>query len=272
MQRSASVVVDQTNPELIVFGPFGKENERWPSVPKVFYTGENLPPLQRKDVLLNIGFKHDRDRSTYLRFPNWMLELNWFNQTSRLVKNPEPFDLDRLKLKITSEWRERFCIFVASNPSCVERNSLYHVLSRYRSVDSAGALYNNIPRLYGGHGGSGGQTEKVNFYKNYRFALVCENSMDPGYVTEKILHARLAGCVPIYWGDTALDKEFNTAGVIQVSNYQSMDAFLERVRQIDTTQSEWLKMASQPLITEEKLTNCKILLDTLGKRICGNPG
>ena len=269
-----NMVLDQNDPTLIVFGPFGRENEdlRWANIPKIFYTGENLPPLVRDDVVLNIGFKPDQSEE-YLRFPNWMLELNWLNQDPRLISNPEPFSLEMLPQSGGKvERRANFCAFVASNPYCVQRNTAYQTLARYRPVDAAGSLYNNCARIQGGPGGTGGQSAKVEFYKNYRFALVCENSSDPGYVTEKLVHARLAGCVPIYWGDSRLGAEFNTAGVIQISNYTSVENLLDMVRQIDQSHEMWVTMASQPLFNEGGLDRSRSLVKRLGEALIGAAG
>lgn len=36
--------------------------------------------------------------------------------------------------------------------------------------------------------------------RQYKFALAYENSIFPGYVTEKLFEVFFAGCVPIYWG------------------------------------------------------------------------
>ena len=46
--------------------------------------------------------------------------------------------------------------------------------------------------------------ELVEWYSPYRFALVFENKDWPGYVTEKIVSAFLAGAIPIYWGNKAV--------------------------------------------------------------------
>jgi len=262
------MVLDQNNPTLIVFGPFGKENlnPRWADLPKIFYTGENLPPIKRRDVVLNIGFKRDQTEG-YLRLPNWMLELNWMNQDPKLICNPHPFSLEMLPRPGPMPTRSKFCAFVASNPACVQRNTAYHTLCRYKPVDSAGSLYNNCTRIEGGPGGTGGQSAKVEFYKQYRFALVCENSTDPGYVTEKLVHARLAGCVPIYWGDSRLEEDFNTAGIIQISNYPTAERLLEMIKRIDESHTMWSAMASHPLFNEDGLDRCRSLLKRLGEAV-----
>jgi len=41
----------------------------------------------------------------------------------------------------------------------------------------------------------------VDIYKNYRFVLAFENSIEPGYVSEKLVTALTAGAIPVYYGD-----------------------------------------------------------------------
>ena len=58
-----------------------------------------------------------------------------------------------------------------------------------------------------------------NFYHehfyNYRFVIVMENTLEMGYVTEKLGGPLAAGAVPIYWGDSeAAAKVFNPASYI----------------------------------------------------------
>ena len=36
-------------------------------------------------------------------------------------------------------------------------------------------------------------------YTNFRFCLTMEHANTPGYITEKVLVAFWAGCLPIYW-------------------------------------------------------------------------
>ena len=258
--RGISVDINQESPNLIIFGPFGSENtkEKWSGVRKIFYTGESLKPLIRSDVVLNIGFRRNIT-ADYFRFPLWMIELNWFNVNPTLCKNPVPFSLDLLNQK--PEKRSKFCAFVASNPVSVQRNTLYNIISRYKKIDSAGKLFSNMDSIEGGLGGAGGQEKKVEFYKGYKFVLACENSSSNGYATEKILHAKLAGCIPIYWGDPVIDLDFNPSAFINASSFTSEEALLDRIKMIDENDEEWLKIAASPLIRD--LDKCRERLNSL---------
>ena len=260
--------LNQIDPTVVIFGPFGTDNEniRYKHIPKIFYTGENAAPVIRSDVVLNIGFQRDVSGGAYIRLPNWMTELNWFDQNSKQMVNPEPFSLDLLKPQ-PIVGRQKFCAFVASNAGCVQRNSLFHMISRYKRIDSAGSVFPNMEKIPCGAGGAGGQHAKVEFYKDYKFALVCENSCSPGYVTEKILHAKLAGCVPIYWGDPLVALEFDSTAFINVSAFQSEEQLLKRIQELDTDESAWKLMASKPLLSEICVEKCKEIWTDVVKRI-----
>ncbi len=62
--------------------------------------------------------------------------------------------------------------------------------------------YNNISQYWLG------QVEnKSETISNYKFCFSYENTDDyPGYVTEKVFDAWIAGCIPVYWGDSEFEK------------------------------------------------------------------
>jgi hypothetical protein len=84
------------------------------------------------------------------------------------------------------------------------------VINNYKRVNSGGALYNNIggqlALLY--PGGGCGDLSKHHFFKQHKFTISFENSQAPGYITEKVLHSKMAGCIPLYWGDKDTDTDF----------------------------------------------------------------
>ena len=247
--HGASVDINQESPNLIIFGPFGNENanSKWSGIRKIFFTGESMKPYIREDIVLNIGFRRNVT-ADYFRFPLWLMELNWFNENTSLYKNPLPFSLDMLSVKPNK--REKFCAFVTSNPFSIQRNTLYNIINRYKKIDSAGNLFPTTEVIAGGPGGSGGQQKKVEFYKNYKFALTCENSSSNGYVTEKILHAKLAGCVPIYWGDPLIELDFNPDAFINVSKFSNVNELLMKIKELDEDDDAWTKMAEKPIILD----------------------
>jgi GR25 family glycosyltransferase involved in LPS biosynthesis len=269
--RNIKFELNSVTPNLIIFGPFGEDNmrEKWRHVKKIFYTGESLNPLLRDDIVLNIGFRRNLTFS-YFRFPIWMTELNWFDEDPNSFKNPVPFSLELLKTGRGASERNKFCAFVVSNPNSVERNTIYNILSRYKTVDSAGRLFNNKEHIKSGPGGSGGQKDKVEFYKEYKFVLACENSRSNGYLTEKLLHAKLAGCVPIYWGDPYVELDFNPGSFVNVSDFKTADELLDRIKFLDTNNEEWIKIANAPLLNNIDKFKMKLHLLADSIKACVN--
>ena len=235
-----------------IFGPFGSV---WLSVNgsnKIHFTGENSDPIEHPSVKLNIGFRNlSKD---YLRMPLWMFELDLFGADLSKIKNPLPLPLDACT-KLYTERRSKFCAFIVSNPKNTIRNESFHTLNKYKAVDSAGSLFNNVgSEIFAGPGGGGGELKKHKFLKQYKFCLCYENDKGDGYVTEKLLHAKAAGCIPIYWGSSDAVKDFDPRGFIYIKDPSEL---VEKVKEVDEDNEKWLEMTSIPALTQEKLVEVR---------------
>jgi len=239
-------------PNAIIFGPFGEQWKAYPSVPKIHFTGENTAPINDQSVLLNLGFGHaDMIGDNYLRFPLWILEIDWFNCDIEKIVNPKPIPLERC-IKVYKDELERktkFCSFIVSNPSNELRNKAFQWLNTYKPVDSAGRVYNNVGnKIFAGLGGGGGEHKKLEYLKDYKFSITFENTSSQGYVTEKLLHAKAAGCIPIYWGDTKVERDFDTKSFIDARKIKTKDDLISLVKEIDENPSKYLEMFERPLL------------------------
>ena len=260
---------------VVVFGPFG---DRWRSVketiPLVHFSGENTEPITNDTrVKLNLGFKHvDMNTGWYLRLPLWMLEINWFNADVERIGNPKPMPIAyacSVPSKEEFEARyKKFCAFVVTNPRNALRNSAFHWLNSYKQVDSAGRLFNNVGDvIFAGLGGGGGELKKMEFYRDYRFALTFENESDDGYCTEKMLHAKAAGCIPIYWGDPRVERDFDTKGFIDARTISTSDELIRLVKELDENPEKLEKMRSVPALDSIKRDVVRRTLSECAKRI-----
>ena len=254
--------------DMHIFGPFGQVWRRIDG-PKVHYTGENSEPVIDTSVILNIGFKHT-DNPSYFRLPLWMLEINWFGADMNelaMIKNPLPISLEACTNANPSK-RSKFCAFIVSNPKNTIRNEAFHTLAQYKPVDSAGKLFNNVGNtIFAGLGGGGGELKKHEFLKDYKFCLCYENESSDGYITEKLLHAKAAGCIPIYWGASDVSKDFDERGFINVTG--SPETLVARVKEIDESDDLYEKMASVPAIRPENQATLKGKFSQLVQRILG---
>jgi GR25 family glycosyltransferase involved in LPS biosynthesis len=257
--------------DVLLFGPFGDAWKKFPiNLPKIHYTGENTEPIIRDDIHLNIGFKHlDMNDGRYLRLPLWMLEINWFRADAARICNPKPISIDACCKGFTElESRNKFCAFVVTNPRQPMRNAAFQWLSQYKSVDSAGRLFNNIgPSIFAGLGGGGGELVKVEFYKQYRFVLAYENDSSPGYTTEKLLHAKAAGCVPIYWGDPKVERDFDTAGFIDARGITTSGELIRLVKEVEENPELWRKKSAVPALDEVRRDMVRRTLSECARRI-----
>jgi hypothetical protein len=127
-------------PNILIFGPFGSQwsDERWATVPKAHFTGENTEPVIKPTVFLNMGYAHmEFVDEKYIRLPLWMLEVDWFGCDVNKIINPKPLSLDRCLNVFPSEitQKQRFCAFVVTNPCNPVRNSAFHWVSQNKKVD-----------------------------------------------------------------------------------------------------------------------------------------
>ena len=244
-------------PDILIFGPFGESWQLYPDLPKVHFTGENTPAVNGPNVKLNLGYSLiENAENSYIRLPLWILEIDWFNADPEKIRNPKPLPIDCVRKtypEMIEQHSENFCSFVVTNPRNPIRNDAFVWLSMYKHVDSAGRLFNNIgDKIYAGLGGGGGELKKHEFLKNYKFSLCYENSSAEGYTTEKLLHAKAAGCIPIYWGDPKVSRDFDDAGFINAQNASSPEELIELVRKIDENDELYKKMYNTPLLDEYK--------------------
>lgn len=254
-------------PDLVIFGPFGTVYESLPNEwPKVHFTGENTNPID--SAKLNIGF-HLESHEGYLRMPLWMFYIDWFGADLERIQNPMPIPIDACTMVDPESFasRTKFCAFIVTNPSNVNRNSAFFSLNSYKPVDSAGKLYNNVgDELFAGLGGGGGELKKHEFLKNYRFCIAYENSSSPGYTTEKLLHAKAAGCVPIYWGDPSVTSEFDERGFINANAFKDSFELIEAVDKLERNEDLWKQYASIPALTPESYRKARQTFSEMVKR------
>ena len=265
-----TIVGEAASPDsnLVIFGPFGFTWKSLPEKqPKVFFTGENTGRIEYPGVDLYLTF--EEGPKNRMRFPLWYLYIDWFKATYDILKNPKPIDLlDCIRVK--QEKRDRFCAFVVSNPSNPLRNNAFEWLSEYKPVDSAGNLFNTLgPILQAGQGGGGGEREKVAFLRNYKYCITYENSSSKGYTTEKYLHAKAAGCVPIYWGDPDVSSEFDISGCINAQNITSKGDLIRAVEENDMNDVEYMKKALVPALTEKKVKEVRQRMAEAARRMAG---
>ena len=64
----------------------------------------------------------------------------------------------------------------------------------------------------------------------YVFALAFENTRVPGYVTEKVVDAMIAGCVPVYRGAPDIADHVPAGAILDLSRYGKTAEAVDRIR------------------------------------------
>jgi alpha(1,3/1,4) fucosyltransferase len=215
------------DPDFLFYAEFGHQHRLFPC-PRIFFSGESSRPNFREcDYALTC---HDLDDPRHLRLPLYVL----YTSPERLLKTQdEPEHL--------LATRTKFCSLVISNPRPSERTDFFHRLSRYRTVDSGGSALNNL-----GHRIGATHAEKLEFLQPYKFNIAFENRSLSGYTTEKLVDAMLARCLPIYWGNPQVAREFNPKSFLNALDYPSQDALVQRIIQIDQDDALYLDYLRQP--------------------------
>ena len=249
------------------------------NLPTVFFSGERVEPSELQDPSVNLFLTHSPEEDNrHIRFPLWLMYLDWFG-TASPSRNPNGLPLSLalsppggsgalspLGTKGTLSLR-KFCSFVVSNPLCAARNEAFETLNAYKPVSSGGNYKNNIggplAALYGG--GGGGDATKHAFLQDHTFNLCFENSVAPGYVTEKLLHAKLAGCVPLYGGAPEALTDFDPSGIV-VCNEKNV---LDIVQQLEANPDLLARIAATPALSPPEEAKARRLLRKVGTALVG---
>lgn len=261
-------------PDLIICGPFiehsGKNRTNWNSdIPRVYFTGESQQfyqtPYDDDTIKLFLTFSLREDERA-IRLPLWVLYLDWFNRLAessfterrfeQYDRNPGIFPIKYVKdpHPIPSKDRDEFCSFVVTNPYSNIRNLFFKKASEYKKINSGGHLYNNIggPLVSEGGGGAKGDGVKLQFLEKHRYNICFENTDEDGYVTEKLLHAKLAGCVPLYWGDKNAKIDFNSESFVNLSG-MTLQQMIRTLKSIDENEQERDRISQCPPLSSQDI-------------------
>jgi len=267
--------IKDTTPNLLIFGPYSYNWKMVPdSIPKIYFSAENWTKPNSTSIKLFLTSSRIEDE-THMRIPTWMTFIDWFSGSKTLPENinDNPIRIP-LHFAVTPHStlfkdREDFCAFVVSNPICSFRNETFKAINEYKKVNSGGALYNNI----GGQlslkyaGGGCGDISKYNFFSRHKFTISFENSQADGYITEKVLHAKMAGCVPLYWGDKDTNTDFVNGSIVNLSMFDNPEQILEVIKKLEENPDLCSKIATTPILNNEKKQAALDIISKIAKKL-----
>lgn len=206
-----NVVVCSVFGPLVMMMPFYEQK----NVFKIFYTGENIclrhyqqqyPKAMIQDVFdAYIGFERGPE---CIRVPFSVFHCQLYDpaslQSQIMKSNLIPSAMEsRMK---------RGCLIARHDHFGSRTPLVYAVQSLGIELDFPSDFMKNVPGIE-----ERGLT-KHEFLQTYLFNLCPENSGAPGYITEKLMEAALAGCIPLYWGDAELEPWYNRHRVIYLDD------------------------------------------------------
>ena len=181
----------------------------------LFQTAENL---RYDHIKADYAISHDLNvkSKNHFRLPYWMEMIDWAHEGIIGNQNPrygQLLNLDRLLTPLGDEFmrRDQKAILITSHLR-EPRAACYATLKSLMPVDGMGPYFDRTIKDH----------HKSVFIKkdiliNYRFNLCPENSIYPGYVTEKIPEAFAAGCLPITMVDNSVGVDFNPNAMINLA-------------------------------------------------------
>ena len=225
-------------PDFLVHDLFGHAHRLYSGV-RIMFTGESdTPDYNVSDYSISPRALND---PRHLHLPVYVFH----GPAEKIIKRQD--DPERLLAGKT-----KFCSFVVSsyNPRKNQnRLDFFNLLSRYKPVDSAGRLRNNI----GGRLAHGAKA-KMEFLRPYKFNICFENTRKPGYTSEKIYEAMVARCLPIYWGDPLIAQQFNPRSFLNRADFPSDEALVEKIIELDRDAAKYLEYMRQPYLPNDEPT------------------
>ncbi len=234
-------IVECDDPDYIICSMFGRtryEFCRYPQV-RIFYSLENyVPNFNVVDYGVSSYHLQLGDRHAYCP-----ICIDPYHRSEELAHRKKHFTKEDLQQK------PHFANFIASHESEHNiRGDFFKKLCEYKKILSAGSYLNNMPN---GETVSWTDNSKFNLQKQCKFTLCFESTQHSDFITEKITDAFYADTVPIYFGSTDASEIFNPKAFIDCSKFDSFEAAIERIKEIDSNDDLYLQMLNEPVFKDE---------------------
>lgn len=259
--------VDCKDPDIVIASKYKTFDKYKNSCKKIFYTAEYLKPNMKKcDCALTYLYEDIFKNKRHFRLPNYVRLGIGENLIKGNEYNPE---------KILRN-KKKFCAFVYWN-NCKFRMRVFDKLSSYKCIDAPGKSKNNVPPIgantikesrFGKVLGLEIYKEKIDFLRDYKFVFAFENKKEKGYTTEKLPHAMLSNSIGLYWGNPLIHRDFNTKSFLNISDYASIEEFIDRIIEIDRNDDLYLKFLNEPWYSNNRINqyaNKEMVLDMFSR-------
>lgn len=105
---------------------------------------------------------------------------------------------------------------------------------------------------------------KSEYLSRFVFNICPENTITPGYCTEKLMECVMSGCIPVYWGDYDNEGIFNQKRIIKARNVTAdFPMLVQQMKDVLSTDTSLQTFFTQPLFTENATRVIDTFMDTL---------
>lgn len=232
---------DLAEANLIMVSCYGDISKLWENqkAKRILFLGENIrPSYTHFDASLSFDICNYQGRNVYL--PLWMLEIDWLNKRED-YPDRRIYPITEFTRRRTTNMKNRLAkvVFVGNNSEPFRYSIVQHLEK------------NGLIDVYGSH--TKPVDDKIELLKRYRMTIAMENSIYPGYITEKGIHAYIAGTPAIYWGDKEEGGFFSRNKLFRsVETRKSLEDIESIVRKAVSNENN---LHIEPLFEKEKLRN-----------------
>ena len=233
----------------------------------LFYSRENeRSSFEKTDYSIGSDFNYEKNEN-YLRIPIWKDYCDWSDfgiansplKTLNALRFGEHYSikamLEPIGNKIVPEEKNLCCFF--SNLNFI-RNQYLEMIKKYFKIDGYGSAFD--PNILG-HNQSNFQ--KKDIMKNYLINFCPENELYPGWYTEKVPDAFLAGNIALTWADQNIRTDFNKKSFINLNDYRidELDILFKELKSNDFISKFYKEpLLLDPINIDREILFCKKIL------------
>lgn len=192
---------------------------------------------RRYIVIVNSNKRAFKWHKSSLKDPHYFFRqfvANFYNSWTRMT---DPW----MKVELYSLRLEAICHFAQYSDFDLFGNG-WDLISK----DSPAKLSSLVSSAYRGL-----MTSKKTDLSNYKFCICFENTIFPGYLTEKIFDCFFAGVIPIYFGDPLVTSRIPSETFIDFRNFKSFNELDDYCRSINYNEATEYIMAAQNFLSSE---------------------
>ena len=131
------------------------------------------------------------------------------------------------------------------------RMPIYNSVSKIDHISCPGKFLHNDDSLKNEY-----NDNKLEYLKQFKFNICPENCVEDGYITEKMLHSFMAGCIPIWNGDKNIEGEIiNKNAVLYWDNNADNTEIIKEIETLHKNDDLYDKFIKQKRFNTDAATD-----------------